>query len=163
MSLYNRGIISGRGNGLFAPDDNITRAEFLTLVIRSLGTGEGIYEASFEDVAQTDWFAKNVGAALNLGLISNGTHFRPNDNITREEMTKIISQAYKLRKNLALPENAELGFTDNVDISAWATEYVKTAVYLGIIKGMNDGSFKPLKNASRAEAAVCIIRLINAI
>ena len=76
-------------------------------------------------------------------------------------MTKIISQAYKLNKMLTLPENSELYFTDNSDISSWATEYVKSAVYLGIIQGMDDGSFKPAKNATRAEAAVCIIRLLN--
>lgn len=161
MSLYNKGLVNGRGDGVFAPDDNITRAEFLTLVIRALGIGDGLYEGNFEDVVEIDWFAKNVGAALNLGLISDDTHFRPNDYITREEMTKIITQAYKLNKSLDVSGDIIPNFSDANAISRWAQEYVKSSVYLGIIKGFDDGSFRPQNNASRAEAAVCIIRLLS--
>ena len=62
-------------------------------------------------------------------------------------------------KNVEVKEAKDLAFTDNADIAAWAVDDVKNAVNLGIINGMDDGSFQPKANATRAQAATMLSQL----
>ena len=74
-------------------------------------------------------------------------------------MCKMLSVAMK-NKGYADAENADaLSFTDTLDISDWATEYVRFATYHGIMTGRADGSFAPKANATRAEAATVMARI----
>jgi len=156
-ALAGEGIISGRENNTFCPDDNITRAEFLKLLVFSLGISEGEYGGEFTDVSKDAWYAGVVKAALDNGFASgyeDGT-FAPDKNITREEMTKLVCTAAKLD----VPESFENSFADDELISGWAKPYVYSAAGAGIVNGMDSGAFEPKSNATRAQAAVIISRL----
>jgi len=155
--LFENGIVTGRTLTLFAPEDNVTRAEFVTLIIRMLARSKTAYANEYADVSKDAWYAENIATALSLGLISKDVNFRPNDLITREEMVKIAVNAYALGKNL--PEAGETSFADNDQIAPWAKAYVSRGVSLGFVKGMSDGSFAPKKNTTRAESAVIIKRI----
>ena len=159
--LFENGIVTGRTLTLFAPEDNVTRAEFVTLIIRMLARSKTAYANEYADVSKDAWYAENIATALSLGLISKDVNFRPNDLITREEMVKIAVNAYALGKNF--PEAGETSFTDNDQIAPWAKAYVSRGVSLGFVKGMSDGSFAPKKNTTRAESAVIIKRISDAI
>ncbi len=98
-----------------------------------------------------------------MGVISGyDGSFRPNDAITREELAKILVLAYRY-KNEAKIERQEHHFEDELEISEWAREYIDNAVSIGLVKGLDDGRFGPHQEATRAQAAVMIKRLLDAI
>lgn len=158
VSLYNDKIITGDNEGLRL-SDSISRAEFTTLVVRALNLESAEYDASFGDVKSEDWFAGYIATAYKKGLVNGADgNFRPNDTITREEMCKIIASAVETQIELD-----EISFSDNEQISSWAVDGVRKAYSLGIIKGMDDGSFAPKNNALREQAFVMLARLIEKI
>ncbi len=161
LSLAENCIVNGVSEQEFRPDANITRSEFTAIVVRMLGLETVKYSDTYVDVRNTDWFADAVSTASIAGLTSGSDgYFYPERNITREEMAKIIAQAWNLKsmKNLSA---GELGFADSENISEWAKKYVGAACKLGLIKGTDNNMFAPQKNATRAEAAVVVKRLLD--
>ena len=86
--------------------------------------------------------------------------FRPNDTITREEMAVVIMKAYQFLGNAPLKGKLSQ-FADKDTISQWAVDYVDGAVSSGLISGMSDDTFAPKENATRAQVASLIKRLLN--
>ncbi len=155
------GIVQGRGNGLFEPDANITRAEFCTFLARAFSLAPIYYEGPFEDVKHYNWYAGAVAVVTKHG-IANGTSettFSPELPITREEMAAMIMRAY--RKTNLQQITGNLPYTDATEISSWAKEDVAQLKTLGLMQGHSDGMFLPRANATRAEAAVTISRMLK--
>jgi len=155
-SLYKSGVVKGDTTGLRLKD-GISRAEFIALMVRALNMDLSEYGNDFTDVDENHWYAPYIATAFDAGFV-NGSDgmFRPDDMITREEMCKIIAQVtdadYELKEN---------DFTDRHAISDWAVEYVNKVYSLGIINGMDDGSFEPKSNTLREQAFVILTRIIN--
>ena len=95
------GMINGVGNNKFEPNSNVTRAQFATLIVKTLGISGSAYNP-FTDVKSSDWFAKDVALAYQYGIISgvSKTQFAPNRPITREEMAVMMVRAIKLKQNV---------------------------------------------------------------
>ena len=160
-ALKDAGLINGKENG-YCPEDAVTRAEWITMLLRAVGTKtDGNSNSTFSDVSTSDWYFGAVETAYKEGYISgDGEGFRPNDKITREEMAKIIISVYE--KKLGETEKASLdSFSDKSEISAWANEFVEKAVNLKLMSGVDSEHFMPLKSATRAEAGVIIYRFYN--
>lgn len=157
--LYNEGLVSGISVSRFAPNNNITRAEFLALIVRSLGISGASYKNNIPDVNGTDWYATTVAAAVEKGLIP-AEAFRPKDNATREEMSKMLFDACKFA-GIELNENAELKFADAEEISE--KNVVAAVADSGLISGCDDNTFRPAGLLTRAEAATVINKLYNTI
>lgn len=160
--VADKGIIKGKGDGNFYPDDTVTRAELTAMAVRAIGLAESTYQGRFTDVNADEWFATIVQAALEANLISDADVFRPNDLVTREEMAKIfIGIAQALGVLQELPQDYQATFSDMSAVSEWATNYVNVAGYNELMSGMTDGSFSPRGNATRAEAATVISRILK--
>ena len=161
-TLYDCGIVKGDEEKRFHPDTPVTRAEFLTMMLRTVGIEETAYQDCFGDVSAQDWYSGAVQAGLDSGIISADTAFRPGDQITREEMCKILvlSAGEHLEQSTAL-ETYGFRFSDAEQISAWAVGYVKIAAYSGLIEGKENGNFEPLSSATRAESAAVAARLLE--
>ncbi len=159
--LKAKNILNGDDKGNFNPDNNITRAEFIAIIVRAMKLEQIDYKDTYKDVTNSDWYASVVQTALDNGIVSPDDNFRPNDNITRQEMAKIISIVSKASNKFDDIEIITPSFTDINDIADWAQEYVRFAYTIGLIGGMDDGSFKPLNNATRGEAAAVISRLLS--
>ena len=158
-----QGVINGKSTKLFAPEDNITRAEFLALIVRAVGVSTVDYANAYNDVTADKWYAATVQAGKDAGIINPGmtaNGFEPEKAITREEMTSMIAAGYKILTGKDADKATIDHFTDKGSISAWASEDVQKAVGLGIIKGITDTTFEPKLNATRAQAAVMIFRLL---
>ncbi len=157
--MADKGIVKG-DNGLFRPDASITRAELITMVARALNLIAEGTDTGFSDVAMDSWYGYYVMAALENGIISADSVFRPDDLVTREEMAKILSGANALLKGEAFqaPEG-DLSFTDNSAISDWAKTYVLYANQNGLMNGMEDGAFAPKANGTRAQVATVLDRM----
>nr|WP_246320408.1 S-layer homology domain-containing protein [Paenibacillus qinlingensis] len=162
--LASKLVVSGATDTGFAPEANITRAEFATLLVRALALTSNAGAASFNDVGAADWYAGAVGAAVEAKLVSGfeDGSFQPNAPITREQMAVMVAKALSAAGK-TVEGQAELlnKFNDNSQISNWAKTSVSQSVKAGIISGMTDSTFVPSANASRAQAVVMLKRLLQ--
>ena len=122
-ALAARKIINGMGDGTFAPDKNMTRAEFATITVKALGLTAKANN-SFTDVKASDWFAGFVGTANTYGIV-NGVgegKFNPGGTITRQEAATMVARAAKL-----CGMNTDYSAAAARDILAQFGDYTKTA------------------------------------
>jgi hypothetical protein len=159
------GIASGISSTQFAPDRNITRAEFAALLTRAIGLPNAtVMQSRFTDVTTDAWYFNAVNTAAEAGLVSGLTPstFAPDKPITREQMAVMISRALTYKgKQVTTSASILASFTDQGQISSWAKEGASIVVQLGIVSGRNANSFAPLHNATRAEATAMILRTYN--
>jgi chitinase len=150
--------ITGYPDGTFRPEDFITRAEFVTIVNKALGYEE-TGEIAFTDVEEESWYYEEVQKAYREGEIIgvSKTRFAPEDYITREQAAIIMARLVNLD---GYSKGAGV-FTDSIQISSWAREYVGAAAYHNLIKGYEDNTFRPQNNIKRAEAVVLLDRILQ--
>lgn len=161
LSLKEKNIVSGDENGNYNPDLPIKRSEFVAISVRTLGLSLLNYQNAFEDVSKDVWYAPYVQTALDFGLISQDTLFRPDDLITRQEIAKVVSQMAKLGEKCEPLNNLSEIYTDADKISEWATVYVDYITQSGLMNGRDDKSFCPQDTATRAETAAVIFRMLQ--
>lgn len=161
--MANRHIVQGTSEDSFQPDQSVTRAEFAALIVRTLGlSATYTSKKSFMDVQTNDWFGGAVEAAAASGIVSgyeDGT-FKPNQTITRQEVAVILSRALAFA-GYQEGGSATAAFSDQAAIADWASEAVAVLAKNGFVSGMADGTFAPAANATRAESAALLSRIIN--
>ncbi len=157
-ALAKKGFISGDGNGLFRPNDNVLREEFLKMVILSFGRMDSGANADFKDVSNDKWYYVYIASGINAGIINgiSDTEFGIGKNITRQDAAAILYRIYNVSS-----QNSRQSFIDSDEIADYAKNAVSELSSEGIISGMDDGKFYPQKNLTRAEAAVLIYRLME--
>ena len=156
-----REIINGMDGVNYAPEEEITKAQFAKIISVLLGLEEEDYSGTFTDIPEDEWYTGYIEAALKAGVIdSKEEEFNPNTSITREEMAMMVAQALTYQDD-SKAEAGELIFEDKSDISEEALEAVAIAVEHEIINGMTETTFAPKENATRAQAAVMIYRLLK--
>jgi hypothetical protein len=158
--LVASGIVNGYPDATFKPDNTITRAEFTNIITRALNLPSAESSVNFKDWNTTpEWARCGIAAAFNAGIINgdaNGT-FQPEQPISRSEMAVIIVRAMKTE----VSNGGQTIFNDHAHIPDWALPYVQEAVKLKIITGNPDNRFLPDNNATRAEAATIIVKMIE--
>ena len=162
-SLASRGIISGRGNGVYAPNDGVTREEMVKLVVTAIDKEDSGAACDFADVSKDRWSYPYIAAAYDLGIINgvDDANFAPAGGITRESLAVILYRTYKQVGKDVDAERAS--FTDDGKISDYAKDAVDAMVTLGIMEGMGDGTFSPKTTVTRAQAAKVIYMLLTLI
>lgn len=161
IDLYNRNILKGTSARSFSPTKAITRAEFVTVLDRLLVIEPTASPVSpFIDVPKSAWYYGWIQAAVQLGLADGKTAstFSPTEPITRQEAAALISRALK---QSGAASGAVLGFHDNSLIADWAITSVITVNKLGLMKGDNNGNFRPREPITRQETAVLIGRVLQ--
>lgn len=159
------GLLNGIGNYHYAPESELTRAAFVTMLHRMLAQAgydvSATGQADFPDFDEASWYAEAVSWAYEKGIIFGypDATVRPDASITREEMCVILD---RLLSHLELEiEAAEPDFADGELISDWAEDAVGRMVKAGIIQGDNNHCFNPSNTASRAEAVTVLLRLYD--
>ncbi|MBD2866543.1 RCC1 domain-containing protein [Paenibacillus oceani] len=167
--LATKRIVEGAAPDRFAPNANITRAEFTALLVRALGLSTVQSDASdtgFADVSSDAWYAPAATAAVKAGLVQGyaGNRFRPNQPIRREELAALIDRARQFAHGQAAQANASSNlhaFTDQASISDWAKQAVANLVQDGIVEGRDEHRFEPKAQTTRAEVVVLLARLLR--
>ncbi len=154
--LVTVGAISGYGDGTFAPDKSITRAEFVTVLVKAFKL-EAASDKVFADTAG-HWAKNEIATANALGIVEgySADSFGPDDGITREQMAVMVVKAAQLE-----PAETAATFADQNQISAWALEYVNTAYTNQLISGYEDNTYQPQKGSTRAEAVTVILNAVK--
>lgn len=164
--LGERLIVSGVGSGRFEPDRDITRAEFVTIVLNGLGLLRKNQNCDiFADVTKKDWYYDAIALAYENNLIigSADGKFYPDRTITREEAIVIIIRAMNLIGCDTSVSNDDRkyisNYTDFGNLSDWAVDSALVCIKNGIING-NNKLLSPGENATRAEVSAIIRRYL---
>lgn len=161
IQLYKQGVVNGRSESIFAPNENVTRAELLKLALLAFGFEAEVSEKdNFTDLAPEEhWASELILFAKTQGMVDgyeDGT-FRPDNSINRAEALKMLIEVAGIDLNDNLP-SAE--FSD-IDSTAWYGPYLNYAVDTALVSGYADGSFGPEKYLSRAEACKIVAELAD--
>lgn len=155
-TLAQYGYINGMGDNAYAPDSEVTRAQFVKMMTDTFGLRDPENtKTSLTDVNDGAWYAPSVKIAESLGLISPaltfGDKFFPDKAITREEAAFVAVKTAAAKNGKK--QNDAVTFTDDGEISEWVKNEVHEASEYGLIRGYGDGTFAPQGTLTRAEAA----------
>lgn len=161
--MASKGVIRGTSGTTFAPGKDITRADFIQLLIHTLGLTSDA-TGQFADIHPDAYYAEAVAVAKQLGIVtgSEGLHFNPETAITRQDAMVMIERAMKAAGlELAGGSERELqDFDDQAAVASYAKQSVAALLKSGIVTG--DGSnVNPGGKTTRAETAVLMYRIYN--
>ncbi|GBF77560.1 hypothetical protein PA598K_06116 [Paenibacillus sp. 598K] len=176
-TLAARQIILGLGEQAYGPAAPITRADFVTLMVRALQLGgaddangaNGANEAAsdnFADVSPDAYYYESLGIAKSLGLVEGqgDGKFHPRSTITRQEMFTIVARAMTKLELLSLDASGDASaalqaYRDGAQVAGYAQSSLAGLIAAGLVEGDN-GQLRPQAQASRAETAVFLDRLL---
>jgi len=160
--VYDKKLMVGKGDGIFDPIGNITRAEFVTTLYSMTGKPEVTYSDAFSDVEDGLWYTNPIIWACENNITTgyaNGK-FGVSDSITREQMALMLYKYATDVLGFEDNDNTQEGildvFTDTDRISWWAEEAMEWAVANGVIAGTGDSKLNAPEYASRAECAAIL-------
>ncbi|OWR31720.1 hypothetical protein CDO73_04350 [Saccharibacillus sp. O23] len=164
--LASLGILDGRPDGSFGPRETLTRAQFTKMVAMLLGITSQT-KPVFSDVPANRWYSASIQGAFEEGVVKgyvDGT-FKPDEPVSREEMAKILTDAMLWLNADVFAEAPDYtsaqAFRDYGRIGNWAKEPVSRMLEEGILLGKTNGILDPKGDATRAEAAAVLVRLIE--
>lgn len=166
--MGSRMVVGGVGNDIYAPDRDITRAEFAAIMVKALGLKPGTGNNPFSDVKEGVWYVQYIETAYQYGIISgygNGK-FGPQDTISREQAMTMIAKAMNITGLKVDVGSAELedllqGFVDSDKAVNWAKESITKCIKSGIVSGRSGNTIAPKANITRAEVAVIVKKLLQ--
>lgn len=165
--LASRLVINGADEQRFIPESDITRAEYMAIIIRALGLSSANKTVHFKDVAENTWYHQVVQIGYSYGLVDGfiDGSFKPNEKITRQEAMVILSRAMKLvelNKEIDNTKQQELvgNFSDSEQLASWARQAAALTIEIDVISGYK-GELRPLQNITRAETAAIIQRFLQ--
>ena len=159
--LTDKNVIQGYEDGSFKPNKTVTRAEWAKLLCVASGKNiESVKKAYAADYKSSDWFSKYVNTVkdyLNFYDMGGEVYFKPNQAITREDVTVSLVKlkGYDLSE---LDYSNITQFKDFNTISNSMKQYISVAIANGLIEGFDDGTFRPHDTLTRAEAAALLCR-----
>ncbi|WP_052098906.1 InlB B-repeat-containing protein [Paenibacillus stellifer] len=155
VKLLGNGVVQGYPDGTFQPGKAVTRAEFASMLVKALNL-QATGQSAFSDM-DSHWAKNTVAIAADHGIVTgyeDGT-FRPNQQVTRQEMVAMAVRAFGLAGGSAP------SFADSGDIAVWAKSSVGAAVQAGIVSGQTGNRFAPAVTATRAEAVTLIAKALE--
>ena len=154
-TVAEKGLFAGNGDGTFAPENNMTYAEFLAVLFQFSGD-------TLPANSGPNWYDNHVQWAKNSGVIPSAmlAGFDPEAAITRQDMAALFGSFLTRYDYSAAPVNSGTpSFSDEGGIAGYAKDGVELCYQLGIMGGNSDGTFAPDNNAIRAEVAVTMVQM----
>ncbi len=158
--LKKNGIAAG-DNGMYYPNNNITRAELVKMLMCTVTLAENDGRIfPFIDVGESDWFYGYIKNAYQNGIVSgiSADSFYPYNNMTRQDMAVVI---YNVLSKKAEVSGSVEHFVDSNEIAEYAKSAVGALSANNIISGFEDGTFRPREFATRAQVAVMLANVIK--
>lgn len=162
--LHDKGIVTGVDTkGHFDPKGTLTRAQFVIIMVKSLGLKADATKSSFKDVT-AGWAIPYVEAAYQAGIVKgvDKGEFAPNAPVTKEMSATIMVNSLGTKGKLD-DRNAALTFKDGDKVSKWAKSSIALAQKYQLVKGNPDGFFDPKGISNREMAAVMSSNFLKAV
>ncbi len=158
-----KGVINGTSETTYSPASNITRADFIVLLVKALGLNAKT-DGNFEDVAEGSYYYDAIAIAKKLGITTGvgENKFNPKADISRQDMMVLAEKALRIAgKDIDSGLAGDIaGYKDAPQVAAYAQDAIAALVNAGIIKGSGN-KLNPKLPANRAETAVIIYNLYN--
>jgi len=160
-TLTSKGIVSGDGTGYFYPTNNVTREQFVKMILEAIEVEVKAGTHSFGDVEGGAWYENYIATAVSNGIVNGvgGGNFGVGTNITRQDMAVLIERVLAYKNIEVAKEEAE-PFADEAEVADYAKEAVANMKAIGLIQGYNN-NYNPKDNLTRAEAATVIASLLE--
>jgi hypothetical protein len=157
VSLSKQKILTGDGDFQFYPNRAITRAEAVAMTARAFQWNQ-LGKIRFKDVKNTDWAYDEIAKAVRAGIINGypDDTFRPDQPITRAEMSILLANALELKRLFILFKPF-----DDVPVDYWATNAITQLKSKDIVNGFANGYFYPESVTTRAEFATALQAALN--
>ena len=160
-----QGIIKGYGDGTFKPENGVTKAEAITMIIRMLNPDVNTDDVLIPEPVKSNgkiepWAKPYIALALQKGILTSEDlqDFSSNEEAWRYQVAVWIARALGLEVQAA---DSEDPFKDSSNIPGWAKRYIKAISNKGIITGYSDQNFYPNKGILRAEMAAMLFRVAD--
>jgi N-acetylmuramoyl-L-alanine amidase len=156
--LANKKIVSGTNEMNFEPEKLLTRAEFTTMIVKSMGLASSsiTQQTYYQDVKSTDWYSPYVGEATKANIISGyeDSTFKPNGMITRAELAAMVVRALDYKKistEITMDRQTEVlsKYTD-LNTLSWGQNEIASMINAKIMSGIEETTFAPNKFVTRA-------------
>ena len=166
LEAARRGLFNGYPDGRFGPDDNVTRAQFVTVLYRMTGSPETSAQTPFEDIGTLSAeFRQAIAWAYEKGYVNGkaDTVFDPSGFLTRQEALKILFyySGGQSGMELMLTSTYDEAFSDSDEIAAWAKPAMYWGVYKSIISGTSEDTLSPQGTATRAQLAKILVNYLD--
>ena len=153
--LVEQDIAKGYSNNLFKPNDYITKAQVAVMLTRALGLNTiRVQNPNYQDVTTTHKFYKEIAAVQNKGIFDTAHKFHPDAPLTRGEMAIVLSRAFQLKGS------DPYYFTD-VSKQTPGYKEILTLAHNHIVRGYENGSFKPNDPVTRAHFSAFLARAMT--
>ncbi|MBP3962925.1 S8 family serine peptidase [Paenibacillus lignilyticus] len=166
QTLADKFLLNGTSEHAYSPKANVTRAQFASMLARTLGLQSKAAVNPFSDVRGSDWFASDVTSAYEAGLVTGSDgRFNPNAAITRQDLTVMLARAIKL---VGLQQSSQPGnqaYADAALFSGYAQESIQMVTDAGLMKGVESKGkfyFQPAGATTREAAAKVLYELLLA-
>ncbi|MBU7315494.1 S8 family serine peptidase [Paenibacillus oleatilyticus] len=165
QALANRLLLNGTSASAFSPKEQVTRAQFSAMLVRALGLHAGS-KAPFQDVSASDWFADDIAAAYEAGLV-NGVEegrFAPHASISRQDLAVMLSRASSLIQLTPKSNPSRKPYADASEFAEYAMNSIDAVTKSGLMSGDEiDGTphFHPADPTTREAAATVLYNLLQ--
>lgn len=164
--LASREIVNGRSETEFTPEGVITRAEFVTLMVRYFNLKADGTDVGYTDIEEDNWYTEKIWIARENGILPEifGKSFEPDRAISREDMMYMLYKSLEVSERLdELTDNGDrlADFADNGEVSSYAVGAIEYLINRGIINGSGDDKLNPNATSTRAEVAQMLYNLIT--
>ncbi|PAF33788.1 hypothetical protein CHI14_01345 [Paenibacillus sp. 7516] len=161
-TLAAKHLIQGMDNENYGPALQVSRGDFITLIMRAAGLNSSGKTEVYADVPANAYYAAAVAQATELGIVQgNGNLFRPKDSISREEAAVMLMKAQQVLFMEKQESTVRAEFSDQGQVSAWAQDAVEHVNALGLMTGKANLRFDPKGKVTRAEMAKIVYMLIH--
>lgn len=152
-------IASGYEDNTFRPDEHISRAEFVAMIVKACNPSAKADISKYTDIPADAWYYDYFAKAVAMGIVQgySDTTMQPEATISRQEAMVVLARLLKL--DPVAPSGDT--FIDEKEVAGWAAEYVQALVSAGYVNGYEDGSVRPANLLTRAECAKLIHKGVN--
>jgi uncharacterized protein YaeQ len=154
----------GKPDGTFAPGEDMTRAQFTTMLVKALALPSKKSEKAFSDVKESDWFKEALDTAVEYEIISGKPdgRFAPNESVTRSQVAIMLQRAMQIKfiNNMTKVNTDKKEFTDVAKLDEKTKAAIEAIYKAGIISGKPDGTFDPNGNTLRNQMAKMLAKFL---
>ncbi|MBQ2889677.1 MAG: S-layer homology domain-containing protein, partial [Clostridia bacterium] len=160
--LYEQGVINGKSETHFAPDDSLKREEFAKILVNAFDVAQAEAKTIFYDVPVGIWYAPFVSAISASGLMQgiSESEFGSGKELTRQDLAVILKR-FLDKEGVTLSGGSAVSYADNNEIAAYAKDAVEALCAQGIMDARENNLWKPAAYATRGETAIAVYNAIN--
>jgi len=161
--LYEKGYITGYSDSEFRPNNNVTREEFIKMILSALSSSVTVTdECTFGDTEKDAWYYDYLAVAERDGIITGyDGKFGVGEFITRQDMCTIALRAADTYKVVLRNNYGVVVFDDADEIADYAEDAIMKLYAAGVVNGVGEGKFEPQSNVTRAMAAKIVYELLK--